>query len=315
MFVYDGFELLDLAGPASAFNAVNMISKHLNYHSVVVSEKGNSIQTSGGIEVSSQPISHLKVDNNDTIIVTGADSLYLNKVRKNSNTIRWLKDISFHCERMCSVCSGSFLLAETDLLNNRQATTHWLLVNQLQTEFPDIKVNSKALFVNDEKFWSSAGVSTGIDMALELIRQDCGAQVMGKVAKGLVLYKQRPGHQPQFSDLLQFQINANNDFSDLISWISNNLHKTIRVEQLSDFMHMTLRTFHRKFTQSTGKTPAKFVEQLRLSRAKELLDENISMKQVMFKCGFRSEAGFRRLFKSSYGLNPSLYRKIHCQTF
>ena len=226
----------------------------------------------------------------------------------------WLKKVSIQCERIGSVCSGSFLLAEADLLNNKHATTHWLLANRLQSGFPKIMVNKKALYVNDGKFWSSAGVSTGIDMALELVRQDCSSEVMGMVAKGLVVYKHRPGHQSQFSELLTFQIKANSDFSDLISWVSNNLHQTIRVEKMSDFMHMSPRTFHRKFTKSTGLTPSKFVEQLRLSRAKELLDENISIKQVLLKTGFRSEAGFRKLFSDYYGMNPGMYKKIHCTT-
>lgn len=312
LFIYDGFELLDLAGPSSVFNAVNLTSNQSSYDLMVASASGGPIETSGGVEVSSLSIKNIRIHHEDTILITGAETSSLLKVRKNNTIVKWLINANLKCERLGSICSGSFLLAETGLLDNKHATTHWLLVDRLQSDFPEVKVNKKSLYVNDGKYWSSAGVSTGIDMALELVRQDCGAKVMGMVAKGMVIYKHRPGNQSQFSQLLHFQINSNNDFSDLIAWVSNNLHKVIRIEQMSDFMHMSTRTFHRKFTDSFGTTPAKFVEHVRLSRAKELLDEKISIKQVLIKTGFRSEAGFRKLFNSYFGINPGLYRQLHC---
>ncbi len=312
--IYDGFELLDLAGPSSVFNAVSSIPCETIYQSVVVSELGGYIEASCGVELNSVSLKELTINHSDTVLTTGANQASLLKVLKNTSIKKWLNQANMQSERIGSICSGSFLLAETGLLNNKQATTHWLLIDQFQSDFPKIKVNTKAMYVNDGKFWSSAGVSTGIDMALELVRQDCGSHVMGMVAKGLVVYKHRPGHQSQFSQLLNFQIKANNDFYDLISWVSNNLQHVIKVEHMSDIAHMSKRTFHRKFTQSFGLTPAKFVEQARLSRAKELLDENLSIKQVLLMSGFRSEAGFRKLFNAYFGINPGMYKKIHGQS-
>lgn len=310
-FIYDGFELLDLSGPLGVFNSVNTINGHVHYQLEVVSEFGGNIRSSGGVVIGSISIEGLSINYKDTILVTGALAPALSKVRKKKSIIEWLTIVSHKCERLGSVCSGAFILAETGLLDNKVATTHWSGITILDREYPNINVDKHALYINDGKFWTSAGVTTGIDMALELVRRDYGSDIMGKVAKGLVVYAHRPGHQSQFSQLLTSQAKSDGDFSDLLVWINNNLHKVIRVNDMSEFMHMSQRTFQRRFSDSIGVTPSKFIEQVRLSRAKELLDENMKIKLVLHKTGFNSEATFRQLFKANFGITPGMYKRIH----
>lgn len=148
-------------------------------------------------------------------------------------------------------------------------------------------------------------------MALAMIACDLDAGVAGEVAQRLVLYARRPGHQSQFSPVLSAQARADSPFAELIGWIQANLHAPLDVPALADRAGLTERSFHRKFTAATGRTPAQFVEILRLDAARMLLSRGLPLKQVAAQVGLFPTARLSRLFQKRFGISTGTYREMH----
>ncbi len=309
--VYPGFELLDLSGPASVFTGANEEVGRQAYEVNIVSQHGGLVASSSRVEVDSRSLASVRIKSRDTVLVVGALAVPLERAIGNRHYLNWLECAEKHCERLASVCSGAFILAACGVLDNCQATTHWAGVDTFRTMYPKVNVVGDALYLVDGKLWTSAGVTTGIDMTLEIVRRDLGAKVMGNLAKALVVYAHRPGNQAQFSRVLESQLAGRGEYAKLILWIADNLDKPLRVLNMAQFMNMSERNFYRKFTKVTGVSPAKYIEQQRLGRAKEHLEAGLPLKSVLPLVGFRSEAGFRRAFKAEFGLTPVVYQRMH----
>lgn len=165
----------------------------------------------------------------------------------------------------------------------------------------------------DGRLWTSAGVTTGIDMALAMIANDLDATIAGEVAKRLILYARRPGYQSQFSPVLSAQIKSDSPFADLIGWIHANLDAPLDVPSLADRAGLAERTFHRKFTAATGQTPARFVETARLDAARMLLSRGLSLKSVAVQVGLFPAARLSEAFERRFGVAPRLFRDMHAE--
>jgi len=313
--IYPGFELLDLSGPVSVFSTANALQTASNkkqpYHIHTLSMEAGLITSGAGLKVNSQAAASMTITANTTILVVGANAPAIHQASDNVALQEWLRQHSHEAERFGSICSGAFILAAAGLLENRTATTHWAGCEQLTNRHPQVNLQPESLYVVDENLWTSAGVSTGLDMALEMLRRDLGKSVMDRVAKGLVVFSHRPGNQSQFSTLLKQQTRSGSDYSDLLAWIDNNLHLSIKVEALASLVNMSERTFYRKFTAEMGVTPSKYVEEAKLVRAKFLIEENLSISHVAAAVGFKSDAAFRTRFENRFDLTPSLYRRLH----
>jgi transcriptional regulator GlxA family with amidase domain len=172
-------------------------------------------------------------------------------------------------------------------------------------------VDADALYVVDGKVWTSAGVTTGIDMALALVEADLGVATANLIARHFVLYARRPGYQSQFSPLLQAQTAAEASFAGLIDWMQDNLDQPLDVPALAARAGLSERSFYRKFTEATGKTPAHFVEGLRLDAARTLLARGLPLKAIAAKIGLRSSARLGQAFERRFGMAPSLFREMH----
>jgi transcriptional regulator GlxA family with amidase domain len=213
--------------------------------------------------------------------------------------------------RYGSVCTGAFVLAAAGLLDGRRVATHWASCSKLAQRYPALSVDADALYVVDGKVWTSAGVTTGIDMALALVEVDHGAAMANLIARHFVLYARRPGYQSQFSPLLQAQTKAEAPFADLIEWMQSHLDAPLDVPALARRVGLSERTFHRKFTEATGKTPAQFVERLRLEAARTLLAKNLPLKVIAGRVGLGSSARLGAAFERGFGMAPSLFREMH----
>ncbi|CAH1655304.1 MULTISPECIES: helix-turn-helix domain-containing protein [unclassified Chelatococcus] len=172
-------------------------------------------------------------------------------------------------------------------------------------------VDPDALYVVDGNLWTSAGVTTGIDMALAMVACDLHPAIAGEIAKRLVLYARRPGHQSQFSPVLKAQVKSDSPFIDLVSWIQSNLDKPLDVPSLSARAGMSERTFHRKFVAATSETPARFVETARLDTARLLLSQGLPLKSVAAQVGLFPAARFKEIFERRFGVTPRLFRDMH----
>ncbi|MGA8803441.1 MAG: helix-turn-helix domain-containing protein, partial [Solirubrobacterales bacterium] len=226
-----------------------------------------------------------------------------------ADLIRWIRSAARRSRRVTSVCSGSFLLARAGLLEGKTVTTHWASTAELARRHPELKVDPKPIFVRDGDVWTSAGVTSGMDLSLALVEEDLGRKIAMEVARWLVLFLQRPGGQAQFSSHLQTQLAERRPLRELQSWIADNLDADLRVESLAERASMSGRNFARFFRRETGMTPAAYVEVLRVERARQLLEEaSDPVELVAAQCGFGTPETMRRAFARRVGSTPAEYR-------
>jgi transcriptional regulator GlxA family with amidase domain len=211
--------------------------------------------------------------------------------------------------RVCSVCTGAFVLAAAGLLDGKRAVTHWASCELLQARHPAIRVESDPIFLNDGAIWTSAGVTAGIDLALALVQADLGHGLAMQVAQRLVVFLKRPGGQSQFSAPLRAQAASDDGLAALCAWMEAHLGEDLRVERLAARAGMSPRTFARTYAAKLGTTPAKTVEALRVAAARRALEEgDAPIKRVAHACGFGDEERMRRAFLRRVGVSPSDYR-------
>ena len=246
----------------------------------------------------------------DTLLVAGG-SRGLRAMMARQDVGRWLRKVAPRTRRYGSVCTGAFVLAAAGLLDGKRVATHWASCDRLAAGFPALTVDADLLYVVDGKVWTSAGVTTGIDMALALVEADLGAATANLIARHFVLYARRPGYQSQFSPLLQAQTAAEAPFAALIDWMQDNLDRPLDVPALAARAGLSERSFYRKFTEATGKTPAHFVESLRLDAARTLLAQGLPIKAIAGRVGLSSPARFGQAFERRFGMAPSLFREMH----
>jgi transcriptional regulator GlxA family with amidase domain len=207
------------------------------------------------------------------------------------------------------VCTGIYGLAATGLLDGRRVTTHWSASRDIATRYPQLQVDSDAIFLKDGRFYTSAGVTAGIDLALAMIEEDLGSLAALAVAREMVVFFKRPGGQHQFSELLQFQSEAGSLFADTAAWIHTNLRAELTVEALAEKACLSVRHFARAFRREFGTTPAAFVEGARLAEAsRRLLSRRVNIETVARSVGYASEDVFCRAFERRFGVTPRNYR-------
>lgn len=306
LLAYEGCQLLDVTGPAAVFGAANDGRDRPFYDVQIVSPDGGSVVTNCGVAIVSHPIGGRP----DTLLVAGG-SRGLKAALAREDVLAWLRKAAPRAKRFGSVCTGAFMLAAAGLLDGKRVATHWASCERLADRFPALTVDADALYVVDGKVWTSAGVTTGIDMALALVEADLGAATANLIARHFVLYARRPGYQSQFSPLLQAQTNADAPFAALVNWMQDNLDKPLDVPALAARAGLSERSFYRKFTDATGKTPAHFVEGLRLDAARTLLAKGLPLKAIAGRVGLRSSARLGQAFERRFGMAPSLFREIH----
>ena len=310
---YDGVSLLDLAGPLEALRVASAFGgpgeRRVFYECSVVSIRGRRVKTADGVGIVTESVRSLGRTPIDTLIVPGAFSV--DDVTRDGELVEWVRKRAPACRRVCSVCVGSFLLAAAGLLDGRRAATHWMHAPLLASRHPRVSVEPDAIFVRDGRVWSSAGVTTGIDLALALIEQDAGRQVAMSVARILVVYLKRAGGQSQYSALLAAQAESESEaFSELERWIAEHLKSDLRVDALAERVHMSPRNFARVYAETRGRTPAKAVEAIRVDAARRRLEETDErLESTAEACGFGGEEQMRCAFVRILRIPPREYRK------
>ncbi len=307
---YDGVQALDIAGPADVFSTANYILQHKTppYEVLLLGTRKGALRTESGLSYhvsDTLPEAGLL----DTIIVPGGSALRLEpKVR--TAVANWLRERARLARRVVSVCTGIYGLAESGLLDGRTVTTHWRFARDVKERWKAIRVDADAIFVKDGKFYTSAGITAGIDLSLALVEEDHGSEVALDVARELVVYLKRSGGQLQYSQPLLLQTRAKGKFGDIASWIRGNLDEDLTVEALAEHAHLSPRQFNRKFKAFFGVAPAEFVQELRLDEARWLLVNSDSpMDDLAADVGYRSDDTFRRAFERQFGVAPGEYRK------
>lgn len=309
-FLYPGMVALDVTGPLDVFHGANeLLSRngkgHVGYEMTFSALEAGPIPTSSGLRLHADQAPGAQ--KTDSLLVPGG--LIAEAAATDPAIVEAVRHAAQKAERIISVCSGAFLLAAAGLLEGRRATTHWLAADRLAELYPNTCVEPDAIYVQDGNIATSAGVTAGIDLALALVEDDYGPELAIEVARILLLYRRRPGHQGQFSTPLAMQTKASKRFADLFVWLENHLDQNVTVERLAEQAHMSPRTFARIFSAETGMSPGRFIEQLRIERARELLESGVEgLERVARESGFGREERLRRAFQRRLGISPAQYR-------
>lgn len=276
------------------------------YETVVIGTSRETVRAESGLRVSAH-CTLASVPSLDTVIIPGGRGLREPDVNKAITS--WVLKRWRGIRRVASVCTGIYGLAPTGLIDGRRATTHWAFAADVAQRFPRVRLEPDALYLQDGKFFTSAGITAGIDMALAMIEADCGPSVSLAVARELVVNLKRSGGQEQYSEPLRFQSSSADKFGDLIAWIDANLHRRLTIDHLASQVHVGPRHFSRQFKDAYGITPASYIERRRLEEARSrLTGSRASIQAVSNSVGFRSADGFRRAFERRFGVAPSQYR-------
>jgi AraC family transcriptional activator FtrA len=210
--------------------------------------------------------------------------------------------------RLVSICSGVFVIAATGLLNGKRATTHWLYTEALARRYPEIQIQPDVLYVDEGKILTSAGSAAGIDLGLHIIRQDFGTLVANQVARRLVMPPHREGGQAQFIER-PVGDEGRPWLSKLLDWVQRHIGEDLTVDRLARQACVSKRTLARRFLDATGASPALWVIDLRIARARELLETTtLSVEEVAEKCGFGSSFALRHHFRKRLQTSPLAYR-------
>ena len=244
----------------------------------------------------------------DTLVLPGGDGA--EDIRCDRNFLNWLRAAPRRVRRICSVCTGAFLLAAAGLLDGRRAVTHWGWCARLERDFPKVKVERDPIFIRDGRIYTSAGVTAGLDLALALVEEDHGSRRALEIARDLVMFLRRSGGQAQFSSLLAAQASERRPIQELQNWMVEHLAENLSVDVMAARCRMSPRHFARVFTAEQGITPARFVEQTRVEAARVLLEStDFALKEVASESGFRSADSMRRSFLRVLGVAPSRYSR------
>ncbi len=306
VLLFDKMNAIDVTGPVEAFSIVKNDDGSNRYSIQFWGLEKLVFQTESGLKICAESIAPVEPVAHTLIIPGGAGVRHPETL---SSLAQWLTKYQHKFTRIVSICTGAYALAEAGLLNGRDVTTHWAHADDFQKRFPCAKVNANALFLRDEKFYSSGGVTAGIDLALELIQEDVGQAAAMAVAREMVVFLRRPGAQTQFSLPLQMQSVTDERLGDVCRWAASNLQEDLSIEKMADRACLSARQFSRRFRRSFRVSPAAYIKNIRLDHGRSLLSKGASIAQVATMVGFASPDGFQRAFTKRFGVRPSAYQK------
>jgi transcriptional regulator GlxA family with amidase domain len=303
---------VDVIGPLEAFGIASRMvqesSGRRGYESELVTNSADlALTTNSGVKIlAHKHYSELR-GKIDTLLIAGGAGT---RGPRDPALLSWLRKMSKQARRICSICTGAYLLADAGVLEGKRATTHWKFVESFARQHPGVAWDPNPIFVKDGSVYTSAGISAGMDLALALIEEDYGSALALDVARYMVVFLRRPGSQAQFSVAMTAQAAERKSLQALQVWIAENLAKDLSVETLAARVAMSARNFARVFAQELGNTPARYIEQVRVEAARTLLaSTDDSVDQIANRCGFSSAELLRRCFLRQFKVAPSQYRK------
>src|SRR5580698_6335865 len=308
---YPGLQSLDAVGPFEVFAGATRVARSEGradgYRLSLVSTEGSPVSAGSGLGLCTVPLPALG-EGIDTLVLPGGDQAQ--EARRDEVLVSWIRAAAPRCRRVATVCSGAFLAAEAGLLDGRRVTTHWASAERLAEEYPALNVDPDPIYIRDGKFWTSAGVTAGIDLALALVADDVGVDVAQTVARWLVMFLHRPGGQTQFASPVwvpRAERSAVRAVQAVVEAAPGGDH---RLPALAAAAGMSVRHFTRVFTAEVGESPGRFVERIRLEAARRDLEESAdTLDVVAARCGLGSAETMRRVFQRHLGVAPDAYRR------
>lgn len=299
--IFDGYETLDLAGPFEVFGEAG-------YDLRVVAPQAGPVRSSKGLSVyADRAVTTTDPHRTDTLVVPGGHGVYA--ARSDRKLVDWVAAVATSARRVTSVCSGAFLLAETGLLDGRRVTTHWRQAERLAQDYPALVVDGDPIYIQDGRFWTSAGITAGMDLALALVEADLGARTALDVARELNLFLRRPGSQSQFSVPLWSTQPASDVLRGVVDAIHTDPGARHDISELASLAGLSPRHLQRRFTHEIGLPPAAYVERVRIEAAQRALAERDDpVETIARRYGFGTAETLRRTFHRLVGIAPSEYR-------
>jgi transcriptional regulator GlxA family with amidase domain len=331
ILAYPGVQSLDVTGPLEVFAGAQRLVEAgagasggagaaggsagaggaggaRGYEVRMLSRNGRPLRTSSGLTVTPDASIRATPAEIDTLIVAGGPGHV--QAAADTTLIEWIAKAASGARRTASVCTGAFLLARAGLLDGRRASTHWAAAQELQSQYPEVRVDAEPIFVRDGAVWTSAGVTAGMDLALAMVEEDLGRDAALLIARHLVLFLRRPGSQSQFSATLAAQRAGREPLREIQRAVLEDVAGDHSVEAMAKRAHMSPRHFARAFRAETGVTPARHVERVRLEAARRRLEDTSDpVATVAAGCGFGTTETMRRVFLRSLGVAPAEYRR------
>ncbi|WP_393075465.1 GlxA family transcriptional regulator [Streptomyces sp. LN704] len=302
--LFDAVQSLDVTGPAEVFAGAETCRAG-SYRVRTASLDGAPVRTSSGLTlVPDGPLAEAPAPH--TLLVPGGQGTR----RPDPRLTDWLRVHGPRADRLVSVCTGALLLAQAALLDGRRATTHWAYCDELARDHPAVQVDPDPIYVRDGRVSTSAGVTSGIDLALALVEEDLGRETALTVARHLVVFLRRPGNQAQFSAQLAAQTARREPLREVQQWITEHPGEDLCVESLAARARLSPRHFARAFQSETGVTPGRYVDRVRLEHARRLLEDTADgVAEISRACGYGTPEAMRRAFLRALGAAPAEYRR------
>ncbi|MGW4960208.1 GlxA family transcriptional regulator [Nonomuraea sp. NPDC004186] len=307
MVVFPGFQLLDLAGPSDVFATAALLAPQDGYQVEVAAVRAGPVPSGNGIAVTARALGEV-TGPVDTLMVVGGMSVP--EQLGDRELVEAVARLAAGARRVASVCNGAFLLAEAGLLDHRRATTHWLAAGELDARYACVEVDADPLYIEDGNVWTSAGVLSGVDLALALVARDHGHALARDVARGLVVYLHRSGGQSQFSTPMRAMTPRSEPLRELQAYIDANPAADLSVPALADRVGMSERHFSRVFTEQTGLSPGRYVERSRAEAARRLLEVTAHpLDRVARESGLGTPETLYRVFRRHWRISPGDHRR------
>lgn len=295
--LYPQVSTINLAVSA-VFEMANWKAGYAAYEIKLVSEHGGPVVTSVGSKILTESFKRRTFD---TILVAGEHDP---AAAAPQGVVRYIRSAGQRGVRVASICTGTFVLAEAGLLDERRATTHWNHAKSLQQRYPRVNLEVDRIFTSDGSIWCSAGMSAGIDLALALVEEDFGREMARETAKLMVVYHRRAGGQSQHSTLLDLDATSDR-IQTVLAYAKRNLAKRLSLTDLANRAFLSPRQFSRIFRDETGQSPAKAIELLRAESARLMMEAGrFSAQEIARKNGFENRDRMRRSFLRVFGQSP-----------
>ncbi|MFE6055123.1 GlxA family transcriptional regulator [Kitasatospora sp. NPDC056446] len=304
--LYEGVQSLDVTGPAEVFAGASAASGQPDaYRVTTASPGGGPVRSTSGLRL--LPDADLaEAGPVHTLLVPGG----LGTRTPDRALVARIRELAGRAERVVSVCTGAFLLAEAGLLAGRRVTTHWAFCDTFARRYPDVEVDPDPIHVRDGHIATSAGVTAGIDLALALVEEDLGRDVALLIARHLVVFLRRPGNQAQFSTQLAAQVADRQPLREVQRWIAEHPEADLSVEALARRSALSPRHFARAFAAEVGVTPGRYVDGVRLEAARRRLeDSDDGIEEIARRCGYGTPEAMRRAFVRTLAAPPAEYRR------
>ena len=299
--------LLDLTGPAHLFYEAKNYGAAIELYFVSLNEDKGSRSSAGLMLTQLEAYDRFQLGVNDWLFIPGIEWALLSDLDFHTDIrpfYRWLAMQHKRGAKVCSVCTGAFLLAEAGILDGRKCTTHWRYINRFRQMFPAIRLDNNRLFIRDGTVYSSAGISSGIDLALFLLEESFGGDFALQIAKEVVVYLRRTEEDPQLSIFLQYRNHIDARIHQAQDFMLQHIHTKFTVEEIAAEVKMSRRNLTRLFKKSTHITIGAYLEKLRVERAVHLLAQGYKLDDVAKECGLRTTNQMRSLLKKHSGVLP-----------